>query len=299
MSKLTFYLDDGLRQSAEAGRHNFLNKVAGVARAAGWAVEYAGNSVQERLGSAAREGYAMFHMDEPTHDRALTCRRVYYYPFWGIEPTGKRWDWHVARTPFDGDVPRREADGFYHRWRDKLFSDADGAVRGDFVYVPLQGRLLDHRSFQACSPLRMIEEVLAHDPREVVATLHPNENYSDDEMQALEELAERNPRLTLRMGGMEALLKDCDFVVTQNSSAAFNGMFFDKPMVLFGKVDFHHIGANVSAQGVAGAFDAVRGMRPDYAGYLWWFWQKMSVNAGRDHAERQIADAMRRAGWPV
>mgnify|MGYP001627757793 CR=1 FL=1 len=299
MSKLVFYLDDGLRASAEAGQHNFLGKVAGVVRAAGWDVAYAPNSAGARAESAGIDAYAMFHMDEPTHDRALTCRRVYHYPFWAIEPTGKRWDWHVARTAFDGDVPRREAEGFYRRWRDKLFPDAGGAVRGDFVYVPLQGRLLDHRSFQSCAPIDMIEQVLAHDPRRVVATLHPNEVYSAAEMAALEALAAQYPRLSLRMGGMAEMLSGCDYVVTQNSSAAFNAMFFGKPCVLFGRVDFHHMAANVAELGVAGAFDALRGMTPDYAGYLWWFWQKMAINAGRDFAQAQIAAAMRRAGWPV
>lgn len=296
---LRFYLDPGLRRSAEAGQHNFIAKIAQVAQDAGFRVEYRANSAQNRAKSALRRGYAMFHMEPPTNARGLTFRRAYHYPFWGVEPMAERWQWHVARAAFDpASVPRKEADRFAAFWRKRLFPDL--APRDDgFVYVPLQGRLLDQRSFQSMSPLDMIETVLARDPRPVVATLHPKETYTAAEHEALQALAEKHPRLAVETGQMERFLPACSYVATQNSSAAFNGFFFEKPAILFGQVDFHHIAANVPALGADSAFEALPGMRPDYAGYLWWFWQEMSINAGRPEAGEKIAVAMRRAGWPV
>ena len=133
----------------------------------------------------------------------------------------------------------------------------------------------------------------------MVATLHPKERYSLAELAALERLSAAHPQLDLRTGGMEDLLPSCDMVVTQNSSAAFNGFFFDKPAVLFGRADFHHAAANVAELGVDDAFEAAARMQPDFAGYIWWFWQVMAINAGRPEAPDKIAEAMRRAGWPV
>ena len=88
-------------------------------------------------------------------------------------------------------------------------------------------------------------------------------------------------------------------MVTQNSSAAFSGFFFGKPCVLFARVDFHHIAANVASLGVKAAFDRVRSMSPDYAGYVWWFLQRQSINAGRPEAEERIRDRLAALGWPV
>lgn len=297
---LRFYLDTDLRQSAQAGQHNFINKVAKVAESEGFRVEFRRNSVDEREKSANRNGYAMFHMDDPTHDRALTMRRNYYYPFWHIESSAKRWEWACARAKFAiADKDRIKARRFYGFWQKRLFGGAHEIVgQGGFVYVPLQGRLLEHRSFQTCSPLEMIETVLKYDPkRKVIATLHPNEQYTPQEQTALENLVARNPRLSLEFGQMERLLTHCDYVVTQNSSAGFAGFFFEKPCVLFGKIDFHHIATNVHALGPEQALATVLDKSHDYEGYVWWFLQQMSINAGRPDAEEKVRDRFAAAGW--
>lgn len=299
---LNIHLDPDLRASAQAGRHNFIAKIEAVMRGAGYDVRYRANSRTERLKSATRRGYSLFHMDPPLHDRALTFRRVYHYPFWAIEQTEKRWHWRVARTRFDPEtVPRKRADGFYAQWQTRLFGDAPAqALAEGYVYIPLQGRLLDHRSFQTCTPLEMIEQVLQHDPaRPVVAALHPKESYTARELDALDALAARHDRLHLETGQMERWLKGCDYVVTQNSAAGFSGYFFGKPLVLFGQIDFAHIARNVSDLGAEQAICTVMDSAPDFAGYTHWFWQKMSINAGRPDAEDRIARRFRQAGWPM
>lgn len=300
-NRVTFYLEDGLRQSAEAGQHNFLALVAGVLRDAGFTIAYRPDSPEERAASATRGGYALFHMAEPTHDRALTLRRVYHYPFWAIEPSARRWDWRVARTAFPADaVPRTEADRFYRFWQRRLFGDApEKAARAGFTYVPLQGRLLQHRSFQSCAPLDMLRATLVHTPGPVMAGLHPKESYSDEERTALDRMQRDHPRLSVTTGGMERWLQCCDLVVTENSSAAFNGFFFGKPAVLFARSDFHHIAVDAARIGAQEALRTAPDMAPDYAGYLHWFWQKMAINAGRPEASERIRDALLRAGWPV
>jgi len=131
------------------------------------------------------------------------------------------------------------------------------------------------------------------------ATLHPKEQYTRAETEALGTLTEDHPRITLSSRSAEALVMDCSYVVTQYSSAAVIGYFHRKPAVLFGKIDFHHIAANVHDLGVAGAFARVRAMQPPFAKYLFWFLQKMSINAGREDAEERILATVRAMGWNV
>lgn len=298
---LRFYLDDGLRQSARAGQHNFIAHVSKVAEDVGYRIEYRVNSQAERVKSATRRGYALFHMDGPVRRRVMTFRRVYYYPFRAIEQSPKRWEWQVARAEFDPrQVRRKKADRFFEFWQNRLFGTQSAtATKDGFVYVPLQGRLLQHRSFQSCTPIEMVEHVLNHDPnRRVVAALHPNETYDDAEIAALERLVDRFGRLDLAKGDMERWLSACDYVVTQNSSAGFAGYFFRKPLLLFGEIDFAHIAVR-AGDDLQEAFHSVRRSDPDYAAYIHWFWQEMSINAGHPDAEKQIRDRFRAAGWPM
>ena len=294
-----FHLDPEMLRSAAEGGHNFLNLIKGVVEDAGLSVDLVPNHPGTRRNAGRDGGYDLFHMDPPTHDRAVTIRRAYHYPFWAIEQSAERWNWHVARAEFPGAANRKEADRFAGFWRKRLFGEHE-VTRDGHVYVPLQGLIRQHRSFQACAPVDMIRAVLRHNPdRRVVATLHPNESYDARDLAALDAIRAEFSRFSVETGNMVEHLATCDYVVTQNSSAAFNGYFFGKPCVLFARVDFHHIAANVATLGVADALAAVHDMQPDYAGYLHWFWQRMSINAGRPEAPAQIAAALRRAGWPV
>ncbi|WP_375687928.1 hypothetical protein [Pseudooceanicola sp. LIPI14-2-Ac024] len=294
-----FHLDPDLLTSVSEGRHNFLNKVKAVCEAAGMTVMLVPNSEGTRRACAALDGYDLFHMDPPTHDRALTVRRVYHYPFWAIEASAARWEWDVARAPFPGAADRAEVRRFAGFWRQRLFGEV-APRRDGYVYVPLQGRLQAHRSFQACAPLDMIRAVLAHDPdRRVEATLHPGEDYSASDLDALKALEWAEPRLSVSSGEMVRHLTHCDYVVTENSAVAFNGYFFGKPCALFAAIDFHHIAANVAEMGAEAAIRAAPGMQPDFDGYLHWFWQVMSINAGRPEADERIAARLRQHGWPV
>lgn len=295
-----FYLEPGLKQSAEAGTHNFLGKIANVGRAAGMQIRYCGNSEEERARSDPRAEWAVMHMDPPPHARAVTLRRAYYYPFWSIEQTGQRWNFDVARAGFSpDDVAQKEAARFVARWRRKWFEGWEAVTRGH-VYVPLQGQLLRRRSFQSATPLEMVEDVLRHDPeRRVIATLHPRENYSIEERAALEALESKHRRLSVVNGGIEGLLAGCDYVVTQNSAAGFAGYFWDKPLVLYGQSDFHHIAAKVWESEPRAAIGIAPQLQPDFERYLYWFLQIMAVNAGRPEAEEKIANRLRGFGWPV
>jgi hypothetical protein len=299
--RLRFFLEPSLRASAMAGGHNFIGKLASVLKDHGFQIEYCADD-DDSVALAARDDghFSLFHMRQPVGRRALVFRRVYHYPFWAIEPSSERWNWHVARSHFDPEsIDPNLAESFARFWRKKLFGRPNPCPKGEgFLYIPLQGRLTQHRSFQSCSPIDMIEKVLLLDARPVIVGLHPKESYTAEDYAALERLSTRYPRLTLKTGGMETYLPACDAVVTQNSSVAFNGFFLGKPAVLFAQIDFHHIAVDALTDPEA-AFAKLPGHAPDYQRYLFWFWQIMSINAGKPEASDSILRALHRANWPV
>ncbi len=299
---VTFYLHPKLRQQAERGNHNFIGHVAAVLESSGLTIAFDADDSLARLRALARPGRGLFLMDEPVGRNDLVFRKTYIYPFWHIEKQAKRWDWPVANETFDpAHQDQQKAENFYKFWQNRLFEDQAQMARKDgFVYVPLQGRLTTQRSFQFCSPIAMIEAVLAHDPyRPVIATLHPSETYTDAEQKALENLLARYGRLSVGTAPSAHYLQGCDYVVTQNSSVGFMGYFFGKPLILFGKTDFHHIALNVERIGVQTAFARVAAHVPDYAAYLHWFLQMRAINAGRPEVRTRVRTVLRGHGWPV
>ena len=292
---LHIYLHSPLRENAAAGRVNIFNRLQ--LALPGWRLIYVADTEAE-LWQAQTRDYNLFHMVEPTGPNVLCLRRTYFYPFWRIEATNERWNFDVAQADFHPEtVPKPEAAAFVARWRTKMFGD--GPTRQDgFIFMPLQGRLSEHRSFQSMSPLAMIETVLAQDPRRpVLATLHPNEHYSDRDRAALATLCQQYARFDVTHRDASDLLDSCDYVVTQNSSLALKGYFAGKAAVLFARIDFHHISGSVPRLGLRAAFEAAAGALPDFAAYLWWFYKAHCINGGSPDAEKQIRARLRRHGW--
>ncbi|MCE5974089.1 hypothetical protein LZA78_11395 [Sinirhodobacter sp. WL0062] len=296
---LWIYLDAPTLDRVRAGQHNFFGRLIGAVEGAGWQVNLRESSLAERLAAPGREGYALYHMEEPTYDRALTCRRAYVGAFWRIERVATRWDWPVAKAQFQPEtVDATEATRFTDDWRKRLYSSGKPSSDEGFCFLPLQGRLLETRSFQAMSPVKMLEETLARTDLPVMATLHPRESYTAEEIAALDTLVARHPRLSVQKGGSDAALRGCRFVVTQNSSLAFEGYFHHKPAVLFARIDFHHIAGSVPRDGIDVAFASLK-TRPEFDSYLFWFLQKRALNAGRPEFEAALLDHLRKRGWPI
>ena len=96
---------------------------------------------------------------------------------------------------------------------------------------------------------------------------------------------------------MANYLPGCRLIVTQNSSVAFNGYFFDKPAILFGEIDFHHIAVQTSPETFAADLKAALKHKPNYAKFLWWYWQDQSINAGHKSAREKIRARFEKFGW--
>ena len=294
---LRIYLQGSMLDTSRAGTFNFMNVLKAAVESAGWQVEFHETGNAARRKAPRLDGYALYHMEPPTHDRALTFRRAYHYPFWQIEPVSQRWRFHVAKSRFDPlSVDPDQARAFTDRLRARVLPGPP-AQRGRTVLVPLQGHIRRCRSFQTMSPIEMLAATAATG-HPVTATLHPGEVYDDADMHALEKLAAQHPNLTLG-GDTAAILRDCAFVVTQNSAVAFDGYLLGKPAVLFGQIDFHHIALNVADLGAERALTMATTHQPDFEAYLYWFLQPNSVNASRPDAGQKILAQMRRGGWSI
>ncbi|SIO20186.1 hypothetical protein [Vannielia litorea] len=294
---LRILLDDPSLQRVRAGSFNFFNRLIGIVEKRGWAVEVMGNSLADRDAAVRQGGPTLVHMDAPPHDGALCCRRAYLGAFWRIERSHERWAWPVAKAEFDPmAVDGEAAERFFGNWRNWNFDRGRDVGDDGFVLVPLQGRLQEHRSFQAMSPLEMLDCLLERTDRPVVATLHPRESYSEAELAALAALAERHARLEVAQGVSDMLLRRCSYVATQNSSLAFQGYFLEKAAILFGEIDFHHIAGSLPRDGVEAAFARLE-QRPEFARYLHWFLTGDTVNAGQDEFDEQLPARLRTFGW--
>lgn len=292
---LHIYLLEPLRSKAAAGEINVFNKIEQALD--GWTIRYHDDTDAERM-SAAGRGYGLFHMREPTAPHILCLRRTYHYPFWRIEKTNERWNFDVARSSFEPSrIPADKATAFYQRWRPRIYGNGP-TLRGGFVFIPLQGRLLEQRSFQSQSPVEMIETVLSRMPEtQVRASLHPRETYTQGELAALDRLVTRHPRFQMVSAESKELLAECDLVVTQNSSVALTGYFAQKPAILFAGSDFHHIAGSVPRDGLEAALKDRPD--PDFVAYLFWFFQWQSINAGSDRATEKLRARFASHGFPV
>lgn len=292
--QLSLYLPPHLRRDHEAGAVNILSRI--LEALPGWRI----SDFPEAEGAdpPPRPGFGLTHMQEPLTSQTLCLRRAYWYPFWQIERTNQRWNFAAAhKTPDFSAVPRR-ARAFHERLRRRVLGPR-AATREGFIYMPLQGRLLSQRSFQARSPVEMIRDTLALSSLPLRATLHPRESYFSEEITALRQIEQSNPRFQLVSAQSADLIAACDYVVCQNSSVALQAMVAGKGAVLFAGIDFHHQAGSVPRDGLETAFAMGSAPPARMTEYLWWFFRIEAIDAQAPDAGQKIASVMQSAGWPV
>ena len=291
------YLNDHQRDAVREGQTSILLHLKNAVEGAGWRFVM----LPEEAGAAAAQidGYHMVCNKDVPCPHGLNLRRSYLDPYWRIEDSNDRWNFEVAAKPFmAAEVDPQAGSGFIRRWHEMLFRETEIRTDG-FIFMPLQGKLLRQRHFQSMSPLDMVRATLIADPlRAIMATLHPGEAYAAEEIEALRKLEAGNPRFSLSDQRSGALLARCDYVVTQNSGMAMTGFIAQKPAVLFGKIDFHHITASVPRDGLEKAFAQAMQSRP-YGQYLYWFFRENAISLWNGSVPDQILARLRRHGWPI
>lgn len=294
---LRLYCDGAAQKAFRHGGAHMAVVVRQAFEEAGWPVHL---HTSAEAATMPDDGYAMVINLDPGHLFCLNMRNAYLPQFWRIEESNHRAMFSVAQAAFDPErIDPVRARDFVQKWRAKVLGGRP-VTREGFVFIPLQGRLLEKRVFQTMSPIEMIQATLQADPgRPVKATLHPRESYDPETLAALDRIASENPRFELARGNSLDLLCACDYVVTETSGMAMQGYFAAKPAVLFGRIDFHHIAANVTALGVEEAFAQVRTAQPTFQEYLFWFLRQNAIGQHFGVAPQKIRDRCRVLGWPV
>jgi hypothetical protein len=247
-------------------------------------------------------GYTIYDAAPSSLENSVTFWRAYHPSFFRIEKNTEMFWWDVMNNRFDPTEQNpRDSVGFFKAWQERLFGEAPHRVEQDgSILIPLQAHLLRKRRFQLCSPVNMIKQTAKRFPdRQILLTVHPRVNHSVEELAALLKIQSEYANVHLSERSSFDVLRTCDFVVTQNSSVGFFANFFCKPVVMFAPIDFYHIALNVKRLTAERAFDLVETHRPDYAGFVRWFWQEQSVNLRMGNAENRIRLKLRQNGWPI
>lgn len=298
---VTVYANKYRLNDIEQGTFRFFNKMKSAFESIGYNVATKEDSNENILLSSSDPGYSLILEGEPLNSKSLCFRRAYTEPFWQIEKSAKRWEFEVASLPFlPDDTNSQPARYFTRYWRKKLFGHADLLRETPkHILCPLQGQLLRQRSFQSMSPLEMLEELAAHESsRPILATLHPSENYSQEEISALNIVMYRHKNISVSRADTKTLISSSSYIATMNSTVSFWGMFWGVPSVLFGRVDFHHLHPNTFDNSVIEAIKLQDSVDTSlYEKYIYWFWKQQSIRSWSDDAEKSILNVVNRRGW--
>lgn len=294
---LTLFCDWKTRKALKQGQPQMVDEVRLAFEAADWQVAIRPDKDRDQ---PRGPGYALVVNQTPGDLATLNLRTAYLPNFWRIEETNDRTRFAVAARAFDpAEIEPDTAETFVAARRGPVLGGRKPTTEG-FIFLPLQGRLSERRSFQTMSPLQMIAATLAADPhRPIKATLHPRETYAPEEIEALHRIEADEPRFQLSSRPSADLLAACDYVVTMTSGLAFHGFFAAKPAVLFGRIDFHHIAANVWQHGVAPAFAQALADPPPFAPYLFWFLRRQSIAGFEKRTHERIRERCRALDWPI
>lgn len=295
-----FFLTKRSLDAARQGTHEFSSAVKRALEPKGHNILLRRDTPHNRK-QMSRGEYALVHMSDPVGRDGLVFRRAYAGPFWHLEKRSARWEWEIAKKTFVPEaIDQPQAETFFDTWRARLLPEIAQTVQAeDYIYMPLQGRLLQRRSFQKVRPIDMIKATLHHTNLPIKATLHPSEEYEDDELAALDDIQNSTPQFEVTAIPMHTALASCRFVVTENSSAAFHAILYEKPSVLFAKIDFNHICASFDPRRPAMAFEAIEQKNRPFRAYLFWYWAQHCINLEDEDYAQRLVERFNDLGWSI
>jgi len=300
INTLDIYLPEGLCRYMRAGKHHrFFSPAREAFQEIGFDVNILEDTDNARQASIEKNSYALFHYKDPFHDHALDARSAYIGPFYKLESQTYRQDFRATSKAFrpariNGDLARK----FFKNWQKNVIGQPTPEHIGA-VLIPLQGKLTRCRVGQSMSPIEMIKTTLELETtRPVIIKKHPREDYSDAELEALDQVLQ-HPRAHLAQGDLNNLLAGCAYVVAQNSSVALKGLFHRKPGILFAHSEFHHAFQSVQYRPVEQCFAHVLENPPPFAKFLFWYLQRNCINTSREFVQERILQQCREFGWKI
>lgn len=297
---LIFHADPKMRAHIEGGQHGFANRLARIFAAQGYSMRVAGLGRADLWRAKHDRNYHIFDLDGAVGPRALNMRPSVLQPFWTLERPNSRHQGRMAHKLFDpATVGGGLVTPFFEEMQ-ALYLSADlpdVGARG-YVLVPLQGQLGKQRHWQYATVQDMVKTICIQDPtRKIILKPHPKEVYSVEDKAVIAQLL-LLPNVLLHELPIEALIANCAYIVTQNSTAAFEGILHRKPSILFAKSDFHHIFPTIkTAQDAPEAFARVEAKNMLFMKYLYWYLRMNAADIRRADVPAKIREMLAESGW--
>ncbi|MFY0662694.1 MAG: hypothetical protein JXR15_19550 [Shimia sp.] len=149
----------------------------------------------------------------------------------------------------------------------------------DCIAVFLQGDNPHRQGTAFCDNETLLRTVAKHaGKRKIVVKAHPMSKQLDDVQLILKLLQEGLP-LVATDANVHDILQQCAVTVSYNSAVAIEGFLHNKPAILFGRSDFHHVAETVEYPcDFADALHSALTNQSDYAKYLHWYFSQFAVS---------------------
>lgn len=242
------------------------------------------------------------------HARALMAGVAYLYPYWHVDAQGIRAFSSIGEKKFragqiDGDQAREFLKSLRRKWVEPRKSRYEQQVKpakhlpDDAVAVFLQSekyRSLAETCHMDC--WQMIEACLAAERGPIVVKPHPLD-LDEDTFERLMGLEDAHPNLHVSLDNIHDILACAKRVVTINSAVGVEAYLHRKPVILCGQADFHHIADVARSPQELTALLRQEPAGRVYAKYLYWYFERNCVNAGRGSVARQILRKIKATGY--
>ncbi|MGI3167793.1 hypothetical protein ACRARG_01485 [Pseudooceanicola sp. C21-150M6] len=242
------------------------------------------------------------------HPRALSAGVAYLYPFWHLDPDGIRAFSSIRGMKYDpGEIDSRAASRFFDRLHRRHVIDRKSrydqprdreVIPEGCIAVFLQdetNRIVGETTH--IDRWTMLETCLAAaQDRPVVVKPHPKE-ISLDTMDRLVALQERWHQLQISLANIHDILGAASRVVTINSAVGVEAYMHEKPVILCGQADFHHIATE--ARDPVELAEALVAPPPDvdFRRYIDWYFRGQCLNAGAQDLVDQFLRRLRSRGF--
>lgn len=298
---LDIYLPDHMIDIAQEKPKSFYSNVKNVFEAIDFKVNFVEARDDALLTSFKAESYALFHRNRPWHENSLEARPAPFGPFWSIDKTADPAQKRIYGLGFNPNlIDGVSAARFFGRQLNRpTFAVENPSTKAGYVFVALQGLLSKQRSWQSMTPLEMVQRTVEiEEKRPIFIKLHPNEQYSDEELTFLHDLCDGD-RIRMVEGDLNALMASCAYTVSMNSAVSFKALLFGKPGILFGDAEFHHPFQNVRQQGLTQCFDGVLKDTVEYEKYIFWYLRKQMIHNFAPSTDRDILRHCKNLGWKL
>ena len=242
----------------------------------------------------ADQGFHLFDFGRTRHPRALNTASAYLPPFRYFDPQGVRALSSIGDQQFDAQsVAADPAQALFDRLRLAYVAGRKSRYdQPDEVVLVPQGCIAvflqseGHRQVEETCHLSMRQMIKAlldrDDPRPIVVKPHPRDTDMDT-LTWLGQKARKDKRLHLLPVNIHDILAAADVVVTINSAVGVEAMLHEKPVVLCGQADFHHICEVVTRRDLMEAAIAralTRKAAGDwpFARFIGWFYGQMCLD---------------------